>query len=88
MANEEAHELMRSAWATRRPSFDVAPAERLELLTQAKEALTCVAAMPEVIAAVDEPNTTSIRVPERVGFARIGSAPGAFGRTLLYRLSL
>ncbi len=45
MANEEALELMRSAWATRRASFDAAPAERLALMTRAKQDLTTAVAM-------------------------------------------
>lgn len=40
----------------------------------------------ELSSAVDAPNTGSIRVLEKVGFVRVGEAPGAFGTTLLYRL--
>ena len=40
----------------------------------------------DVHAAVDEPNVASIRVLERLGFERCGEAPGAFGRTLRFRL--
>ena len=48
MAIEEALELMRSAWATRRASFDAEPAAKLELLTQAKQALTRAVAICRV----------------------------------------
>jgi RimJ/RimL family protein N-acetyltransferase len=41
----------------------------------------------EIIGAVDEPNTASIRVLEKVGFEVTGYAPGPFGRTVLFRLS-
>jgi [ribosomal protein S5]-alanine N-acetyltransferase len=40
----------------------------------------------DIHAAVDEPNVASIRVLERLGFERSGEAPGAFGRTVLFRL--
>ncbi len=39
-----------------------------------------------IAAAVDAPNTASIRVLEKSGFERSGEAPGAFGRTYLFRL--
>ena len=45
MGNEEAHELMRSAWAARRASFDATPAEQLALMTQAKQDLAAAVAM-------------------------------------------
>ena len=45
MACEEALELMRSAWATRRASFDAGPAEKLVLMTQAKQDLAKAVAM-------------------------------------------
>ncbi len=45
MANEQAIELMQSAWATRRASFDAAPAEKLVLITQAKRELDTAVAM-------------------------------------------
>ena len=45
MGNEEAHELMRSAWAARRASLDAAPAEQLALITQAKQDLASAVAM-------------------------------------------
>ncbi len=45
MTSEEALELMRSAWATRRASFDAAPAEKLGLMTQAKRDLATAVAM-------------------------------------------
>ncbi len=45
MTNEEAHELMQSAWAKRRASFDAAPAEKQALLTQAHHALSTASAM-------------------------------------------
>lgn len=44
------------------------------------------AGMSQIVSAVDEPNTASIRVLEKVGFEPAGGAPGAFGRTLLFRL--
>ena len=59
--------------------------------TEAAEALVAaarVAGLPSVCAAVDEPNAASVRVLEKVGFAQTGTAPGAFGRTLLFRLPL
>jgi RimJ/RimL family protein N-acetyltransferase len=42
--------------------------------------------MDDIHAAVDEPNHASIRVLEHLGFERSGEAPGAFGRTYLFRL--
>jgi tetratricopeptide (TPR) repeat protein len=45
MSTEEALELMRSAWAKRRASFDVTPAEKRALLTQAQHALRTAVAM-------------------------------------------
>ena len=45
MANEEALELMRSAWATRRASFDAAPAEKRALMTRAKKDLATAVEM-------------------------------------------
>jgi ribosomal-protein-alanine N-acetyltransferase len=38
-------------------------------------------------AAVDEPNEASWRLLEKLGFARNGEAPGAFGRMFRYRLA-
>lgn len=43
-------------------------------------------ALCEIDAAVDEPNAASIAVLTRLGFRCVGSAPGAFGRMLLFRL--
>jgi RimJ/RimL family protein N-acetyltransferase len=40
----------------------------------------------EIVASVDEINTPSVRVLEKVGFHRVGSQPGAFGNMLLLRL--
>ena len=45
MVNEEAHELMRSAWAVRRASFKATPAEKLVLMTQVKQDLAAAVAM-------------------------------------------
>ena len=45
MANEEARELMESAWANRRASFDAAPEKKRALLKQAQESLRTAAAM-------------------------------------------
>ena len=45
MADEEALELMRSAWAMRRASFDATPAEKLVMLTQANQDLATAVAM-------------------------------------------
>ena len=45
MANEEAFELMRSAWAMRRASFAAAPEDKLVLLTQAKQDLATAVVM-------------------------------------------
>jgi ribosomal-protein-alanine N-acetyltransferase len=39
-----------------------------------------------VCAAVDEPNQASVRVLEKLGFARCGQQPGAFGQMILFRL--
>jgi ribosomal-protein-alanine N-acetyltransferase len=39
-----------------------------------------------VYAAVDEPNQASVRVLEKLGFARCGQQPGAFGQMILFRL--
>jgi len=36
-----------------------------------------------VVSAVDEPNAASLRVLSKLGFARTGSVPGAFGRILV-----
>jgi RimJ/RimL family protein N-acetyltransferase len=44
------------------------------------------AGLGDIPASVDEPNLASIRVLEKLGFEPAGAAPGAFGRTLLYRL--
>lgn len=44
------------------------------------------AAFTAVCAAVDEPNQASVRVLEKLGFARCGQQPGAFGQTILFRL--
>ena len=44
------------------------------------------AGLGDISAAVDEPNAASIRVLEKLGFVRIGEAPGAFDRTLRFRL--
>jgi [ribosomal protein S5]-alanine N-acetyltransferase len=41
----------------------------------------------DIAAAVDEVNTASLRVLEKLGFERYGSRPGAFGATLLLRLA-
>ena len=43
-------------------------------------------ALREIDAAVDEPNVASIAVLQRLGFRRVGEAPGAFGKMLLFRL--
>lgn len=40
----------------------------------------------DIAAAVDEVNTASLRVLDKLGFERYGSRPGAFGATLLLRL--
>ena len=48
-------------------------------------ALLEFAAWPEVVTGVDEPNTGSIRVVEKLGFERTGEGPGAFGRVFMYR---
>lgn len=40
----------------------------------------------EIVADVDEVNTASVRVLEKLGFERIGAQPGAFGNVLLLRL--
>jgi ribosomal-protein-alanine N-acetyltransferase len=45
------------------------------------------AGFTEIVAAVDEPNGASIRVLEKLGFARCGEVPGAFGAMLLFRLA-
>jgi len=37
--------------------------------------------------AVDAPNVASVRVLRRLGFSEIGQSPGAFGRTLHFRLT-
>lgn len=56
--------------------------------TEAAHALVDVAravGMSKVTAAVDEPNSASVRVLEKLGFEQTGTAPGAFGRTILFR---
>jgi len=45
MTNQQAEELMQSAWATRRSSFDAPPEEKLAALNQAKQDLVTAAAM-------------------------------------------
>ena len=40
----------------------------------------------EIVADVDAVNVRSVRLLEKVAFERIGTAPGAFGEVLLYRL--
>ena len=59
------------------------------LATEAGRALIAEArrqGMATIVSAVDEPNRASIRVLEKLGFEPSGSVPGAFGRTLLFRL--
>lgn len=46
------------------------------------------ASLTELITGVDEPNTASMRVLEKLGFEIAGSVPGMFGRIVLYRLKL
>lgn len=41
----------------------------------------------DIVTSVDEINTASLRVLEKLGFERCGSRPGAFGPTLLLRLA-
>jgi RimJ/RimL family protein N-acetyltransferase len=42
----------------------------------------------DILASVDEVNRASARVLEKLGFARVGTIPGAFGNILLLRLAL
>ena len=44
------------------------------------------AGFTSIVSAVDELNTASIRVLQKLGFRETGALPGAFGRTLLFRL--
>ena len=44
-------------------------------------------AFSEIVAAVDGVNVASVRVLEKLGFARTGTLPGAFGDTFTYRLT-
>lgn len=44
------------------------------------------ARLPRLVSAVDAPNGASIRVLEKVGFRRHGTAPGAFGDIVLFEL--
>ncbi len=37
-----------------------------------------------IVAGVDEPNTASLRVLEKVGFTPTGALPGPFGQTLMF----
>lgn len=59
--------------------------------TEAAEALLRLASDPagaglaEVTAAVDAPNAASLRVLEKLGFARTGQVPGAFGTAVTLR---
>jgi [ribosomal protein S5]-alanine N-acetyltransferase len=46
------------------------------------------AGFTDIVAAVDGVNAASIRVLEKLGFARQGTSAGAFGDTFVYRLSL
>ena len=41
----------------------------------------------DIVTSVDEVNTASLRVLEKLGFERSGSRPGAFGPTLMLRLA-
>jgi len=41
----------------------------------------------EILASVDQVNRASVRVLEKLGFARVGSVPGAFGNVFLLRLA-
>ena len=41
----------------------------------------------EILASVDQVNRASVRVLEKLGFARVGSVPGAFGNVSLLRLA-
>ncbi len=42
----------------------------------------------KIDSAVDEPNTASARVLEKVGFRRCSDVPGAFGRILVFEMVL
>lgn len=59
--------------------------------TEAAQALLRLATDPagsrlaEVTAAVDAPNTASLRVLEKLGFERTGQVPGAFGASFTLR---
>jgi ribosomal-protein-alanine N-acetyltransferase len=44
------------------------------------------AAFDDIIASVDDVNTVSVHVLEKLGFQRLGTRPGAFGNMLLFRL--
>jgi RimJ/RimL family protein N-acetyltransferase len=61
------------------------------LATEAAAALISFARaqarLGEIRAAVDEPNRASVRVLDKLGFARAGEATGGPGRTLLFTLS-
>lgn len=46
------------------------------------------AGFAKVYAAVDEPNTASLRVLEKLGFSVRGEAPGDFGKTLLFEAAI
>jgi RimJ/RimL family protein N-acetyltransferase len=58
-----------------------------EAATACVEFARARAGMTAIVAAVDAPNVASIRVLERLGFARCGEVPGAFGSMVLFRLA-
>jgi RimJ/RimL family protein N-acetyltransferase len=57
-----------------------------EMARAAIEHARRAAGFGEIVADVDEVNTRSLRVLERLGFERTGTRQGAFGDILLFRL--
>jgi RimJ/RimL family protein N-acetyltransferase len=57
-----------------------------EMAKAAIEDARANARFAEVVAGVDEVNVASIRVLEKLGFARVETGTGAFGRTFTYAL--
>jgi len=52
------------------------------------EFVRCPTSDTVILSAVDEPNVSSVRVFEEIGFQSTGSSPGAFGKMLYFRLAL
>ncbi len=70
---------LRERWARRGLAHEMARAAITHARTQPGFA--------EIVADADEVNVRSVRLLEKLGFERIGTTPGAFGRIILFRLA-